>query len=290
MAKEERLIESKVGPGLCKLNVRVAWDRLFGKPSTSELVACRFLKLMEEHGIKPLQLLRLLPAEFGLTAADLQDEDSILGMLDDRVLTWLANTFSVKREWLEGEGEQIHRQPRDYKRLGPWLVEIGEKGILDNSLQLFLLHQKGQIPTNERGRRQPLILVLAHPFPEFDAHTVRRFVVSGEGWDYGYLPSRLHLKALARLFFLHMSQSTCLVPVKFQTLEAVQDGLLTPSFLPWGSGNCELFEARSLSSSESRLSMEEEELPAVLDFIRNQNLEEAFREAQRLNAETNGER
>lgn len=72
----------------------------------TESVASRFIRLFESHGVHLNQIPRFFGHE--LTLKDVQDDDSLILILDEEILEAACTLFAVKREWLDGSAGHVY--------------------------------------------------------------------------------------------------------------------------------------------------------------------------------------
>jgi hypothetical protein len=75
----------------------------------------RFKQIFTSHGISLTQIPRFIDARFSMSLADLRTDDTLLLKLNDEMLYWVAETFNVRRRWIDGDDERIYATPDYYK-------------------------------------------------------------------------------------------------------------------------------------------------------------------------------
>lgn len=101
------------------------WDRIrswISPRKDSETIASRFIKLFENHGVHRNQIPRFFG--HGLTIANVKDDETLLGVLDDGLLDAAAQMFAVHREWLDGASDQIYPSHVFYKHVEEFIEFI----------------------------------------------------------------------------------------------------------------------------------------------------------------------
>ncbi len=97
------------------------------KPTQSETMSSRFIRLFECHGVHRNQIPRFFG--HGLTVKDVQDDQSLLGKLDEPLLEAACVRFGVRREWLDGAEPHVFTCHDFYKDPGgvlPFLNRLRE--------------------------------------------------------------------------------------------------------------------------------------------------------------------
>jgi len=122
-------------------------DRIKGKISGSDnggndsedTIADRVIRIFESHGVHKNQIPRF--CDFGLTIADVQNEQALLKRLDEKLLNFVCEKFAIQREWIDGATNQIYPIHDFYKKPENFLEFLD--GILENnpegSISGFLL-------------------------------------------------------------------------------------------------------------------------------------------------------
>ena len=119
-----------IGPGEISLGLNIfdrlrklwAWGKA-KKEARSELVAEKFLRLFESHGVHRNQIPRFFGHE--LTLQDVQSEATLLAKLDETMLDDACSQFAVRREWLDGADTQIFPIHRFYKQPRAFVEFLG---------------------------------------------------------------------------------------------------------------------------------------------------------------------
>jgi hypothetical protein len=79
----------------------------------ASLVALRFEKIFNEHGVETSQIPRLIPQ---VKLENLDDiPDSLISSLTDDVISKTVDLFKIKRSWIEGFGNKIYQESWYYK-------------------------------------------------------------------------------------------------------------------------------------------------------------------------------
>lgn len=153
-----------------------------------ESPASRFVALFESHGIERNQIPRLFG--HGLTMADVQDDQSLIKVLDHEMLVAAASLFAIRLEWLECASSEaylthdFYKQPERFLELLDELLASGErvKGVI------FLGGSRRRTGEDEA------LLVLEEAIPNFgDGSFVRYHLCNNWSFDYGI--SRAYLIA-----------------------------------------------------------------------------------------------
>jgi len=156
------------------------------RPVTS--VAHRFVDLFEAHGVRRNQIPRVLG--HGLTLSDVVDEASLLPKLTEPVLDAACSLFGVRREWLDGAGEDpyvrhdFYQYPGDFQRF----IEELKAARPDAELTGYLVVPEEAAPHDQAH------LILGQAIACLGDATVYRYYVC-DTWIYDYWKSRAYLTA-----------------------------------------------------------------------------------------------
>jgi hypothetical protein len=223
--------------------------------------------------VEPSQIPRLLPQ---IKLDDLKSENSLLAALTPELLDQTAKFFTIRTAWLEGVDDCIYdclscyKQPQNFfKNLA--LINRGEHDPDDFYVQTLVTTK--QLDMNDPSQ-QLLAVVVAEKIAELGDQRVYRYHVYGDGLDWGYWPTRIQLKATARLLFQKFGKTMPIYTTKLADLENIREGRLIPrSYL----GGCLLSEPSledyAMTQEENFHAKEIAELPEVLEYIEEHNLE-----------------
>lgn len=74
-------------------------------------LAQRVRRIFSAHGLRPNHLARFFAARdanFSITLSDQESDRSLLQWLNEEKIAWIAETFGIRREWIDGEDEEVH--------------------------------------------------------------------------------------------------------------------------------------------------------------------------------------
>lgn len=269
----EEIFEIKPGFGGISVNVR-ALLRRFGKKDPHDpvtVVAQRFLQLFVDHGVTVTQIPRLIP---NISLDKLKSTDALLPALTSDVLESAAALFGVSLSWLEGVDDCIYEPLFCYKQPHLFFEELAALKMPSSGFAVRALTATKVLDARNDWTQQ-LALVLVEKAKDLGSDEIPRYRIFGEEWDWSHPPSRLQLKAMARLFFTIYHRPVPVHLVKPEKLQAIIDGNCVPHDILQG---CLLtnpsLEDFALASGEIAQAKETDELPAVLDYIRNNGLDE----------------
>ena len=255
-------------------NVNKLWQSFAGKTKNNlvNIVAQRFLQAFHDHGVQPAQIPRLLPA---IKLDYLKSEDALLAALTPEILDQTARLFGIRVEWLEGVDDEIYEYLACYKRPAVLLEHLadvvgGEDVGLSFPLRVFSTTKK--LDYNDDSQQQ-LAPVIVQKIAELGEDRIYRYHIYRDGFDWGYRPSRIELKAIARIVDKKLHTPVPLFVISEKEMRGVLDGKLVPTNLFRGAllSNPSL-EDFALTKEESGVAKEVEEIPTVLSYIKEHSL------------------
>lgn len=212
------------------LNVKALLKGVSGKSEANELsgVTRRFLQVFRDHGVGIAQIPRLIP-DVALDA--LESERALLAALTPKVLEQTAHLFGIRLEWLENVDDDIYEYRSCYKEPQLFfehlasLLSRAKPSRLDTPLRVLTVSKKLNCHDD---RYQLLVPILVEPIAELGDESVYRYHAYTDGWDWGYAPSRIQLKAMARMVFKALHMPVPLFQVSAAELQAFLIGECSP--------------------------------------------------------------
>ena len=273
----EDIVEIKPSIGPFTFNVRAFWRRLIGKRGTDpeidpvSIVAKRFIKIFEDHGVAVSQIPRLIPQ---VSLDKLQNPAALLPVLTPGVLEKTADLFKIRRTWLEGIGDQIYDCLWCYKDPERFFEELSTLKIERVNYPIVAFCCTQTLDKND-GRLQPIVIVFKEKLFDLDDEEIYRYRIFDDGWHWDYWKCRIQLKAMARIVDQVLGLRVPLYLVESEILFEIESGYHVPRV--WLKGNRPLhdisLEDFALSPQESAVSKESEEIPVVLEYIQKHKLE-----------------
>jgi hypothetical protein len=257
-------------------NVNKLWQSFAGKTKHNpvNIVAQRFLQAFHDHGVQTTQIPRLFPA---IKLDDLKSEDALLATLTHDVLDQIARLFGIRVEWLEGVDDEIYECLACYKRPAVLLEHlaavVGGKDVgLSFPLRVFSTTKK--LDRNDDSQ-QLLAPIIVEKIADLGEEDIYRYHIYRDEFDWGYRPTRIELKAIARIVDKKLHTPVPLFVISEKEMRGVLDGKLVPANLFHGAllTNPSL-EDFALTKEESGVAKEVEEIPAVLEYIKGNNLQD----------------
>lgn len=240
--------------------------------NSSLVVTTRFLQVFREHGVTETQIPNLLPA---ISLAAIASPEKLLEALTPKVIEQTSQLFGIRREWLEGVADKIYDLNCCYKvpeRLFERLASINADHY---SLRILSTHKQLDRHSTEDQR---LALILVENIASLGEQEINRYHIFADGWCWNYEPTRIQVKAMARIFHRQFRRPIPIFQVGREVIDKLEVGGLVPHKFVQGSmcpDPC--LEDYVLDKGESYVAKEVDELPQVLDYIAAHHLDELAR-------------
>lgn len=248
------------------IDLKALFKRLWhGKPPPDPitLVAQRFLQVFLDHGVAPAQIPHLLDE---VSLASLRSPEELLKVLTPSALEATAALFGVQRKWLEGVTNTIYPPIHVYQDLPAFLTLLPRED--STPLRAPIRALCSDTPNFQAKQDQIIALVIVEQAATLGEDVIPRFRVLNDPWNWSYEPTRIQLKAMARLTFGKYGPIP-LYQVSPKRLQGIIDGDAVPNEI---NGNSLItnpsLEDYALSATESVVAREVSELSAVLDYLR----------------------
>ena len=257
------------------LNAYKNWWRPAGKSHADSvnIVAQRFLQAFLDHGVGASQIHRLLPQ---VNIGDLQSPEKLLAVISPEILDQTARLFGIRAQWLEGVDDQIYERLACYKRPAILLERLAVlRNRNDNfmSFPMRVLSTTKQLDSSSESQ-QLLAPILVEKIAELGEEEIYRYHIYIDGFDWAYAPTRIELKALARIVYKQLHSPVPLFVISAKEMQDVLNGKLIPRQL---LEHCLLttpsLEDFALTKEESGIANEVEEMSAVLHYIEEHQLQ-----------------
>lgn len=150
--------------------------------------ASRMLDAFEAHNVAPHQLPRLMPTALRLKPQEVTSSAVLASHLLVDHLDWASDFLALRREWLDLEGEQPHREVHTYKdprTLHRWLEE--RQAICGDRLgSVHVLTESAFAdPGQAHGR---FFVVYEEAFAELDDKSLSRYWYLSNGARFSHPP------------------------------------------------------------------------------------------------------
>lgn len=248
---------------------------LFGKQPADTVgnVPRRFLQAFLEHGVEASQIPRLLPQ---IKLDDVQSPEKLLAALTPEILDQTAQLFGIRSQWLEGIEDQIYSGFYAYKRPRALLNQVASLCLPDDQSLNFPLRVLATTLNLDRNNsaQQLLIPIVVERIAELGEEEIFRYHIYTDGFDWSYFPTRIELKAIARLVYKKLRIGVPMYVVSPKQIEDILECRTIPRrYLKGSLLTTPSLEDFALSEEESSVAKEVEELPAVLCYIETHDLQ-----------------
>lgn len=244
---------------------------LLGQSSskTVALVAERFLQVFREHGIEAAQIPRLLPQ---VRLEDLQSSERLLAIITPDLLDQVAKLFGIRVQWLEGRDDRIYDYLAVYKEphiLLDHLRSLWQQSSWANEVgcPLRILATTARLDYRDDHCHE-LAPILVEPIATLGDETIYRYHVYQDGFSWDHSPARIELKAIALTAYRSLQKPIPIYPISQQDMDALLEGRRIPRSLLGSRLNTNpSMEDYVLTSDESAVAKETDELPALREYI-----------------------
>lgn len=243
------------------------------KTQSLDVVAQRFCQIFQDHGVERSQIPRLVPQ---IKLADLKSQEVLLSALTPAILDQTANLFGIRPEWLEGIDDEIYPHRYCYKApdiLLELLATLTSRASPDsNHFPLRVLVGSRHLDS-KADREQLLVPVVLEKIAELGDEPIYRYYIFNDGFNWGYEPGRIQLKAMVRMVYKALRAPVPLMVIKPAELQGVLDRKrISRQFLDGCLVTTPSLEDFSLTTQESAVAAEVDEMPKVLEYIEEYRL------------------
>ncbi len=252
--------------------IREFLDRIVGKnePNSVSLIPSRFFQVFREHGVEASQIPRLIPQ---LRLDDLRSEQALLAVLDHDILEQTAKLFGVRIEWLEGVDDVIYGYHSCYKQPEIFFETLASLRWENSHAPVRAIVSDIKLDYKS-GRTQPIALVYLDKIAQIGGEVIYRYRVESGEWNWNHPPCRIQLKAVARLAYKKLGIVIPIFVVERNVLAAICERKMIPAEHVDGCLCSDpSLEDFALTKQESSVAREVDEIPKVMEFIQEYDLE-----------------
>ena len=238
----------------------------------------RFIRVFEDHGVPASQIPRLLPQ---IQFSDLKSEDTLLLKLNGEILEQVAQLFCIRRQWLEGIDDRIYEMHHCYKYPDEFFANLASFCHKKDTALYFPVRAfatRKHLDYTHR-ERQPLALILVEQFAILDDRPIFRYRIFNDEWDWSYVPARIQVKAMVRLVSIVLRVPVPLYVIKLDEMNALYNSTIIPYQLIGSRWTSEP-SLEDYAISNSYVGKEQDELPAVMEYIEEYQLKNLITEDQ----------
>lgn len=230
--------------------------------------------IFSAHGLEPGHLCRFFqlqkaPFQFELTVW--KTDESLLAWLNEDKIAWIAKRFLIRREWIDGEDDQIHEVFYFDKNPNEFLKTISEHSFNEYAEAYFI--RLGQGKKWVKSDRQEVLFVLAVPIAELShERMIYKYVCDLEGYPWNYRRTHIQTRAWARLL---SNNSNCAI---FGCEVSVEDAKLIQSNMQFLGGiihdrrrvrlHAWYPDDYAFGENESAAAVDTELIPQVIEFLK----------------------
>jgi hypothetical protein len=188
-----------------------------------EKVSLRFVELFGQHGIAVTQIPRFFP---DVNLAHLASPELLASALSSDLLEAACALFGVRREWLEGESDQIYEHRWCYKTPTRFFEELAQLAPAASIAPVRAFTTEKHLDYR-RAASQRLELVIAETAGWLGEEEIERYRPFSDGWEWTYGNMRIELKAIIASF----GAPVPLYQVSAKEIERLYSGSIFPRSL-----------------------------------------------------------
>jgi len=236
------------------------------EPTTPQLVSKRFRQLCVDHGIEVTQIPQVFES---ITLVDLQSDDSLLIKLTPKFIEEVAKFFNIRRNWLEGIGNDIYEHRTFYKRPELFFEYLNQVKYDEWDFP-FRIITPVSFDLNAESR-QPFTVIFVEKIAELDEEEIFRYYLDS-AWSWTHDLCRIEIKALAKLYWQQAHYPIPIHQVPTDIYYQIESMEMIPHHHLGGLITDPSLEDYVMTPAESRVSKELEELPQVDQYIEKHRL------------------
>ncbi len=234
---------------------------------TPQLVSKRFRQVCVDHGIEVTQIPRVFE---NITLDDLQSDNSLLIKLTPKFIEEVAKFFNVRRNWLEGIGNDIYEHRTFYKRPELFFEYLNQVKYDEWDFPFRIISPVGKFDLNS-DNRQPFTIIFVEKIAELDDEDIFRFYLDS-AWSWSHYPCRIEIKALAKLYWEQAHHPISIHQVPTDIYYQIENMEMIPYHYLGALITNPSLEDYAISREESGIARETEELANVDQYIQNHKL------------------
>jgi hypothetical protein len=248
-------------------------------PSVAALLS-RVRQVFSEQGLRPGHLARfftLMNAPFDFRLDHYSTDAALLAWLNDAKLDWIGQVFGIRREWLDGEDEQVYQRWQFDKNPRLFWEAASPQSTTANGAMPEAYFIRWGTGSEWAKAHTGVFVVLAIPLCQISAElNIYRYVSDFIPYPWDYPRSRIQLRAWARLLYgpggyiIQGREMNYAMGEKFennsQFLPNVLADVKLVRRLDWHPDDF------ALSNQESAVAKEAGTLPQVLAFLSSHGL------------------
>jgi len=249
-------------------------------------LACRIQRVFDEHGLEPAHLARFIQmrkAPFSIALTDIQTDAALLRWLDESKVDWISKTFLVRREWIDGEDNRIHeeycfdKQPKEFFAVVSHHADALVFDEVHDSPEAYFLRW-GVGKEWERKGEGCVFVVLAIPMARFsNERTIYKYISDLEPYSWtNYARTNIQLRAWARLLTVNKGFFCFGREIPYDVGEQLASNAIFMREVI--EKHCKRTrddwqpEDHALHPEESMAAKDTDTTPAVIEFLRMNNL------------------
>jgi hypothetical protein len=217
------MIDFNIIKNLIKIDLHKSFKNK--KDKSSLLIAGRFIKIFEYHGISKDQIPEIFP---DISLSDLTSKEDILAMLNEDLLKKTASLFCINKEWLQGETKKIYRGLGCYKRPEVFFDKLKDIDF-EETFRPVLVFSVSRKLDFKSGKNQPIVLFLQEKITTIGTKDIYRYFLFSDGWNWRNYNGRIQLKAMGKIVWDKFEIDVPIYSISKKNFRKLQKGEAVPS-------------------------------------------------------------
>ena len=162
--------------------------------SSRNLFIQRIYEIFNLHEINKEDIPKILK-DFDISLADLSYEETIIKKFDDEVITYIANTFEINKDWIYGRNNNVMIKPPDEYGFYKNSTHFAKILLESKPTMIYILTET--IPNKDKDEKNDTntICIIAKYNKQINANfNIITYHVYDESCRYGYWKCRYELK------------------------------------------------------------------------------------------------
>lgn len=174
------------------------------------LLANKFYKVFEDHGVSRGQIPSFVDKKFDIQYKDVEDEKSIIPKLNDELLDWVAKKFEINRSWFDAsEGDlfngKLYTTIDCYKNIHAFmnllenLIDEVDSYSYRHSIRVSFYKNFKNFEGDESTYNARVIIVVKVKIGKTTTGSVYKYIMIEDNLRWDYWKSRQDIKRIIRI-------------------------------------------------------------------------------------------
>ncbi len=242
----------------------------------------RFYRLFELHNILPSEIPQIIDKKFNISINDVATKDNLLKIINIELLEWLSEYFGVNVNWLLGRADMLY-QEHNFDKFEMSFFRLINSLSKENDFIIEFIKTCNLIKNDSNKQEQLVYPIVRVALTKLNGRTIYKTILINKYiWD--YKRSRLDFKAIIYMLYNgyvdYYGQKIYIKGYDINEKVSRYDfmkGLISYDNLKDRGGLLTWYPSDFIEY-DSTISLENEELEAVLSKIKEENLVNSCKE------------